>query len=93
MTAVRTDPLVRAWIALIALSGCSAVVSALVDGGLNRSLAGAAILLLALFKSRVILSRYLGLWQAPSLLRGFTITLGFFAALLLGLYLIPNLTG
>ena len=93
MKAVRTDPLLCAWAALIALSGCSAVVSALVGEGLNRSVAGAAILLLALLKSRVILSRYLGLWQAPGWLRGFSITLSFFAALLLGLYLVPNLTG
>ena len=79
--------------ALIALSGGSALVSMLVGNGLNRSLAGTAILLLALLKSRVILSRYLGLWQAPRWLRGFSITLSFFAVLLLGLYLVPGLMG
>ena len=91
MKVMATDPLLRAWIALIALSGGSAIVSVLVGTGLNRSVAGTAILFLALFKSRVILSRYLGLWQAAGWLRGFSITLVFFAALLLGLYLVPNL--
>ena len=93
MRNMASDSLLRAWMALIALSGGSAVVSMLVGSGLNRSLAGTAILLLALLKSRVILSRYLGLWQAPSWLRGFSITLSFFAMLLLGLYLVPNLMG
>jgi hypothetical protein len=69
------------------------MVSAFVGIGLNRNMAGVAILLLALLKSRVILSRYLGLWQAQSWLRGFNITLCFFAALLLGLYLLPTLFG
>ncbi len=90
---MAADPLLRAWIALIALSGGSAVVSMLVGSGLNRNLTGTAILILALLKSGVILSRYLGLWQAPRWRRGFSITLSFFVLLLLGLYLLPNLMG
>ena len=84
------DPLLlRAWVILVALSGGSAVVAALVDTGVNRSAAGAAILLLAVMKARVILSRYLGLAQSRALMSGFSTVLGFFAALLLGLYLVP----
>ena len=86
------DTLTKAWIWLIVLSGGSAVVAVLVDQGLDRRLAGAAILLLALFKSRMILSRYLDLAEAPTLRRGFNLVLSLFFALLLGLYLIGGTT-
>ena len=84
---MRADPLLRAWLSLIALSGGSAVVAAMVGAGFNRSAAGAAILLLAVMKARVILSRSLGLASSRAWLRGFSTVLVFFAALLLGLYL------
>lgn len=85
-----TDPLSRAWITLITLSGLAATVSFAVDSGLDRRIAGAVILLLALMKARVILSRYLGLSEAPSWRRGFNMTLTLFCLLMLGLYLVPS---
>ena len=63
-----------------------------VGEGLERRIAGAAILLLALLKSRTILSRYLALDEAPSLRRGFNLVLSIFFALLLALYLIGGTT-
>ena len=86
------DALTKAWIWLIALSGGSAIVSLMVGQGMDRRLAGAAILFLALLKSRTILSRYLGLVDAPSWRRGFNLVLTFFCALLLALYLIGGTT-
>lgn len=86
------DTLTKAWIWLIALSGGSAIVALLVGQGMDRRLAGAAILFLALLKSRTILSRYLGLVDAPSWRRGFNMVLTFFCALLLALYLIGGTT-
>jgi uncharacterized membrane protein YjjP (DUF1212 family) len=85
------DPLNKAWFALVALSGASAVVAELAIGGLDRRVVGAVVLLLALMKARVILSRYLGLAEAPSWRRGFNLVLTLFCLLLLGLYLIPSL--
>ena len=82
----------KAWVWLIALSGGSAVVAVLVGQGLDRRAAGAAILLLALLKSRTILSRYLGLAEAPSLQRGFNLVLSIYFVLLLALYLIGGTT-
>ena len=86
-----SDPLNKAWFALVALSGASAVVAELAIGGLDRRVVGAVVLLLALMKARVILSRYLGLAEAPSWQRGFNLVLTLFCLLLLGLYLIPAL--
>lgn len=74
------DPLVTAWLWLVALSmGSTALALARVEGG---ALAGAAILMLAWLKARVILSDYLGLRAAPFWRRGFGMVLG---ATMLGL--------
>lgn len=89
---VHPDALTRAWIALVALSGASALVAAMAGAQIDRRLAGAVVLALALVKSRVILSRYLGLWRAPSWRRGFNLSLTLFGLLLLALYLAPGLT-
>ncbi|MDF1718853.1 MAG: cytochrome C oxidase subunit IV family protein [Antarcticimicrobium sp.] len=89
---LRPDALTRAWIALVALSGASALVAALAGVQIDRRLAGAVVLALALVKSRLILSRYLGLWRAPSWRRGFNLTLTLFGLLLLALYLVPGVT-
>ncbi len=86
------DTLTRAWIWLIALSAGSAVVALFVEQGMDRRIAGSLILILALFKSRTILSRYLGLADAPSWRRGFNMVLSFYCVLLLGLYLIGSAT-
>ncbi len=86
------DPLLRAWVALIALSLGSTVIAALVArGGLSGAAttgAGAVILALAWAKARVILDRYLGLAAAPFWRRGFSIVLGLYGAGLLTLYLL-----
>lgn len=84
---LKTAPLTRAWILLIALGILSVVAAGLVDAGIDRRITGAMVLLLALFKARVVLSQYLGLWAAPSWRRGFNLTLTAFCLLLLGLYL------
>lgn len=86
-----SSPLTRAWIALMLLSFGSTVLAAFTDYGLSVSATGGLILLLALLKARVILSRYLGLWQAPSWNRGFNWVLSLFCLALFGLYLIPSL--
>ena len=87
------SPLLRAWITLIALSGASAVVAVLVSHGMFELAAGAVILALALAKSRIILSRYLGLWQAPSWRAGFNTVLTIYCLILLVLFLIPEFRG
>lgn len=92
MTRISPDILSRAWLMLMVLSGGSAVVAALVGSGLDRRLAGTLIILLALFKARIILSRYLGLSQAPTWRRGFNLSLSLFCLMLLGLYLASGLT-
>ena len=92
MTRGGPDILSRAWLMLLVLSGGSAVVAELVGSGLDRRLAGAMIILLALLKARIILSRYLGLSQAPTWRRGFNLSLSLFCLMLLGLYLASGLT-
>ena len=82
---LKTAPLTRAWIVLIALGILSVVAAGLVDAGIDRRITGAMVLLL--FKARVVLSRYLGLWAAPSWRRAFNLSLTAFCLLLLGLYL------
>ncbi|RLJ59367.1 cytochrome c oxidase subunit IV [Litoreibacter meonggei] len=88
---IKSDALTRAWVVLIALSGLSAVVSTMMDRGFDTRIMGSVVLALALMKARIILSRYLGLADAPSWRRGFNLTLTLFCLLLLGLYLFPQL--
>ncbi|MBW0157083.1 nitric oxide reductase F protein [Sedimentimonas flavescens] len=85
-----SDPLMRAWVWLVGLSLGSTVIATSVARieGVGITLAGATILVLAWAKARVILSRYLGLAQAPFWHRGFSIVLAIYCAGLLGLYLI-----
>lgn len=73
-----------AWITLIALSLAAA---GLTLPGLPPALTGALILLLTLFKARVILADYLDLRPAPDWLRGFMLALGTLVILLFGLSL------
>ncbi|NDR58148.1 nitric oxide reductase F protein [Aliiruegeria sabulilitoris] len=83
--------LTRAWFALILLSGASAANAVMVSRNAVPTIAGVAILLVAWMKTRVILSRYLGLWQAPSWRAGFNGVLGVYCLFLLGLYVVPVL--
>lgn len=84
------DPLLRAWIGLLALSAASTVLAVGFPAnkpGLALTLSGAAILALAWLKARLIFARYLGLAAAPFWLRGFEITFALYTALLLPLHL------
>lgn len=81
--------LMHTWIWLIALSGGSAIVAYVASHGVDRRITGAVILTLALFKARLILSRFLGLAQATGWLSGFSWVIGLVGVLILGLYLIP----
>ncbi|MDV7143267.1 hypothetical protein R3X27_11295 [Tropicimonas sp. TH_r6] len=84
-------PLTRAWLILLLLSGASALIAALVAQSFAPAALGAVILFLAWMKSRVILSWYLGLRQAPAWRAGFNWVLALYCLILLGLYLIPAL--
>lgn len=86
-----SDRLTRAWLALIVLSGFSALAAAAIGRGYDARIAGGIVLLLALLKARIILSRYLGLADAPSWRRGFNSVLALYMLVALGLYLIPTL--
>ncbi|MBK8629152.1 MAG: cytochrome C oxidase subunit IV family protein [Sphingomonadales bacterium] len=76
------DSLFRAWLALVALSGASALLSRH-----GARWVGVAVLLLGLVKARIILVRYLGLGQTPGWMRGFDGGLVVLTALLIGLFL------
>ena len=82
------DPLIRAWLALVALSSLATAVSLLrpVSPPWAGTAAGAVILVLAWLKARVILDRYLGLAGVPGARRGFGAGLGAFALAALVLY-------
>jgi nitric oxide reductase NorF protein len=80
-----TRRLTLAWAALIALSLGAAALTLLM---LPAKIAGGLMLLLALFKARIILAQYLELAHAPDWLRGFTLVLVLFAFTLFGLFLI-----
>ncbi|WP_244512618.1 cytochrome C oxidase subunit IV family protein [Roseovarius nanhaiticus] len=86
----RPDILTRAWLTLIVLSGVSTLAAAAITAGYDARIAGAIVLFLALMKARLILSRYLGLADAPSWRRGFNLSLTLFMLGALGLYLIPS---
>ena len=79
------DFLTFAWLALLALSFASALLTML---ALPPEIVGGGILLLALAKARVILARYLDLADSPAWLRGFTLVLAGFSILVFALYLV-----
>lgn len=77
----------RAWIILVGLSALSTLVAA---SGLDGRWLAAAVLPLAGLKGHVILNHYLQLAQAPEIARGFSLVLGLFIALLIGLSILPS---
>lgn len=83
-----SNHLIAAWAWLAGLSGAAALIAVAMGQGLPRKVAGAAILLLALLKARVILSRYLDLDRAPGWLSGFSWAVTLWAVAVLGLYLV-----
>lgn len=79
------DRLTRAWLGLLALSVASALLTLL---HAPMVIVAGGVLTLALVKARLILARYLDLSKSPSWLRGFTMVLALFCALVFGLYLV-----
>ena len=86
---MTSDPVTRAWLTLLTLSAATVLATLLIALPAAQSAVGAVVLLLSVLKARIILSRYLGLWQAPTWLSGFGWVLAFYFLLLLGLYLLP----
>lgn len=84
------DPILTAWLILLALSGASVAVSQLEGSNVPIAVIGATIFLFAWIKARVILLRYLGLSAAPAWAAGFTWVLGLYGFIMLTLYLIPE---
>lgn len=80
-----SDPLSRAWLALLALSLAGALLTLV---PVPQALIGAGVLILALVKARLILSRYLELGQSPAWMRGIGTVLTGFVLLLLALSLL-----
>lgn len=79
--------LTRAWLLLIALSFATTVFAGVLPEA--SPIFVAVMLVLAGVKSRVILSDYLGLRDAPTFQRGFTMILIGFLGLVLLLYALP----
>lgn len=77
----------RAWIILVGLSALSTLVAA---SGLDGGWLAVAVLPLAGLKGHVILNHYLQLAQAPEIARAFSLVLGLFIALLIGLSILPS---
>lgn len=84
------EPLLRAWLLLLLLGAGSTLFAVLDLRGVAPAAVGGLILMLSWLKARIILSRYLGLWRAPTWRAGFDWVLGFFCLLLCGLYLVPE---
>jgi nitric oxide reductase NorF protein len=89
---MRTAAVTRAWLHLLILSAASVLLAAWSGAVPGPTTIGALVLVIAWLKARVILSRYLGLWQAPSWQSGFNWGLGIYCLVLLGLFLAPGLT-
>ncbi|WP_298850018.1 cytochrome C oxidase subunit IV family protein [uncultured Ruegeria sp.] len=81
----RPNPLTRAWLGLLALSAGSALLT-LIQAP-STAIAG-GIVFLALIKTRIILKYYLDLADSPSWMRGFTMVLTGFSAVIFALYLV-----
>ncbi len=81
----------RAWIQLMALGAITTGLAQAIDGEQTGVIAGAAILVVAFLKSRIVLKNYLGLALAPSWQGGFDLALGAFVLLALTVYLVPTI--
>jgi hypothetical protein len=89
---MRRDPLARAWLGLLLLSGLSTVLAlSPVNSGTLRPAAGALLLVLAGLKGRLILLHYLGLVTTTVWRRGFIAALVALVTLLLCAYGIGEL--
>ncbi|MCB1428142.1 MAG: cytochrome C oxidase subunit IV family protein [Nitratireductor sp.] len=83
----------RAWLALVALSAASTFLASPVLSlpGMTGAWLALPILLLAWAKARLILREYLGLATAPGWSRGFSLVLGLYMLLMMGLAIMGNL--
>lgn len=81
-------PLVEAWIALVALSVATTLMTLAVPSGAGRMLVAAGVLGLAGLKARVILVRYLGLQNSRFWMRTFDLMIGVFLALGFAVYVL-----
>ena len=77
----------RAWMILVGLSALSTLAAA---SGIAGPWLAVAVLPVAGLKGRVILNHYLHLAQAPEIARAFSLVLGLFIALLIGLAILPS---
>ncbi len=82
--------LVKAWMALIALSLGTVLVASDTVSAHGGMIAGAAVLVLGGLKARVILGRYLGLSGSRFWTRTFDLAIGLFLALAFALYAIGS---
>jgi hypothetical protein len=89
MSDVRTLARALGW--LVALSLATTALARAFPGAALPPAAAGAVLALAALKADVILTRYLGLADAPSWRRGFRAALALLMLALFGLYLIPLL--
>lgn len=76
-----------AWIILVGLSAMSTLAAA---SGIAGPWLAVAVLSIAGLKGRIILNQYLHLARAPEISRGFSLVLGLFIALLIGLAILPS---
>lgn len=83
------DPLIKAWIWLIALSAATTVIASQPE--LPAGYIVFPILILSGWKARVILNGYLGLGPSRFWRRSFNGIVMVFLLLALGVYLIPGL--
>jgi hypothetical protein len=82
--------LVEAWAALVALSLGTVILATADVSGRGAAVAAAGVLVLAGFKARVILARYLGLGRSLFWTRAFDLAIGLFLALSFALHTIGS---
>lgn len=78
--------LVEAWVALVALSLGTVLLATADVSGRGATFVAAGVLVLAGFKARVILTRYLGLAGSRFWTSAFDLAIGLFLALSLALH-------
>lgn len=78
--------LIQAWIALVVLSMGTVLIASAGTSGHSGTVMAVSVLVLAGFKARVILSRYLGLSGSRFWTRTFDLVIGTFLTVSFGLY-------
>ena len=88
---MRIAHLTAAWLALLALSAATALLTVIDAAHLDRRAATIAVLVLAGLKARVILASYLGLSGTRFWTRVFDSAIGLFLILASAIYLIGSI--